>query len=82
MGIKPKMAVTVGEIKAALRHLPDTMTVSFMPITQAWLGTMGAMRFGNEVNFYTDAGDEAAPYDPGARCSIYLFEEPETGEQE
>ena len=77
MGIKPKMAVTVGEIKAAMRHLPDSMEVSFTPITMAWLGTSGAMRFGNEVNFYTDAGDEAAPYDPGARLCVHLFEEPE-----
>lgn len=75
--------VTVGQIKAALRHLPDTMPVEFAPITMAWLGTMGKMRWGEELNFYTDAGDHAKPYDPGAHCHVFLFEEPEaTGEQE
>jgi hypothetical protein len=76
-----KLCITVGEIKAALRHLPDAMPVSFSPITSAWLGTSGPMRFGNEINFYTNEGESAAPYDPGARCSIFLFED-RTGEQE
>lgn len=71
------MATTVGEIKAALRHLPDDMTVEFTPISMAWLGTSGLMRFGNEIHFYTAEGGSAAPYDPGAHCHVHLFEEPE-----
>jgi hypothetical protein len=76
MARRNELAITVGDIKAALRHLPDAMPVEFSPITSAFLGTMNPMRFGNELNFYNDTGDEARAYDPGAHCSIYLFEEP------
>jgi hypothetical protein len=69
--------VTVGQIRRSLQHLPDDMPVEFAPITMAWLGTSGKMRFGAELNFYTKDGDAAKPYDPGAYCHVYLFEEPE-----
>ncbi len=69
--------VTVGQIRRTLQYLPDDMPVEFNPITMAWLGCMGKMRFGAELNFYNDDGNGAKPYDPGAHCVIYLFEEPE-----
>ncbi len=71
-----KFLRTVGSIRDELKHLPSDMLVEFSPITSAWLGTMGPLRIANELNFY-EGGKVAVPFNPAAKCVIYLYEDKE-----
>ena len=75
MARQEEMAITVGEIRATLQHLPDDMTVEITPITSAWLGTMHPMRLAKQPYFYDSKGEIAKPYDPGARMVVYIYED-------
>ena len=67
------MKRTVKEIRAMLETLPDNLPVEFSPISMAWLGTSGVMRF-DDLQFWTETGEHALPSE-AASVEIYLTEE-------
>jgi hypothetical protein len=68
------MKTTVHDLRAMLATLPADMPVEFSPISDAWLGTAGPMRW-YDFHFFDGAGGKAMPTDEDARMVVYIAED-------
>jgi len=68
------MKTTVKEIRAMLETLPDNMPVEFSPISMAWMGTSGSMRF-DDMHFFNEDGQVALPSEKDVHLEVFLTED-------